>query len=185
MKNNAEFDSLPGTQLSLKNDKTKKIKRVLGIDPGLANPGFGVVDFINGRYRMVSYGCITTKAEDSLGTRLLKIASSLQAVIDEFKPSEASMEELFFAKNVTSAISVAEAKGVCTLVLARNCIPLNEYKPNQIKQAVSGTTKAEKELVQRYVKILLGLETEPKPDHAADALAGAITHLHYTAFKTG
>jgi len=157
-----------------------KIRRVLGIDPGLANTGFGVVDFYNGKYRMVSYGCITTKSDEPLGQRLLKISSNLQKVIDEFKPDEAGMEELFFAKNVTSAISVAEAKGVCTLVLAQNCIPLSEYKPNQIKQAVTGMIKAEKDLVQRYVKILLGLESEPKPDHAADALAASITHIHYS-----
>ncbi|WP_261793771.1 crossover junction endodeoxyribonuclease RuvC [Treponema pectinovorum] len=155
------------------------VRRVLGIDPGLANTGFGIVDYFKGRYRMVSYGCITTKSDESLGTRLLKIASSLQAVIDEFKPLEAGMEELFFVKNVSSGISVAEAKGVCTLVLAQNCIPLSEYKPNQIKQAVTGTARADKALVEKYVKILLGLETEPKPDHAADALAGAITHLHH------
>lgn len=177
-----DFQTLPGSHSTESLNSTvpqKKILRVLGIDPGLANTGFGVVDFVNGRYRMVSYGCITTAPGDSLGIRLLKIASSLQKVIDEFKPSQAGMEELFFARNVTSAISVAEAKGVCTLVLAQNTIPLKEYKPNQIKNAVTGTASADKELVQRYVKILLDLETEPKPDHAADALAAAITHLHY------
>lgn len=174
------FEELPGTIIrTQKNLSSAKKRRVLGIDPGLANTGFGVVDYFNARYRMVSYGCITTKSTDSLSERLLKIASSLQAVIDEFKPDEASMEELFFVKNITSGISVAEAKGVCTLILAQNCIPLCEYKPNQIKQAVTGTTKSDKKIVERYVKILLGLETEPKPDHAADALAGAITHLHY------
>lgn len=174
------FEELPGTVIrSQKNLSSVKRRRVLGIDPGLANTGFGVVDYFNGRYRMVSYGCITTRSTESLSERLLKIASNLQAVIDEFKPDEASMEELFFVKNITSGISVAEAKGVCTLILAQNCIPLSEYKPNQIKQAVTGTTKADKTIVERYVKILLGLETEPKPDHAADALAGAITHLHY------
>lgn len=183
---NKDFESLPGTVLnSQKNSGSaaSKVRRVLGIDPGLANTGFGVVDFANGRYRMVSYGCITTLSTEPLGIRLLKIASRLQAVIDEFKPTEAGMEELFFVKNVSSGISVAEAKGVCTLVLAQNCINLTEYKPNQIKQAVTGTTKADKELVEKYVKILLGLEVEPKPDHAADALACAITHLHYSAVR--
>ena len=157
----------------------KEVRRVLGIDPGLANTGFGVVDYFNGKYRMVSYGCISTKSTESLSQRLLKIASGLQAVIDEFKPGEAAMEELFFVKNISSGISVAEAKGVCTLILAQNAVPLCEYKPNQIKQAVTGTAKADKKLVEQYVKILLGLEVQPKPDHAADALAGAITHLHY------
>ncbi len=176
-----DFNPLPGSQQILKPLTEFSIRRVLGIDPGLANTGFGIVDFINGRYRMVSYGCITTKADEPLGQRLLKIASSLQKVIDEFKPTEASMEELFFVKNVSSGISVAEAKGVCTLIMAQNAITLSEYKPNQIKQAVSGTTKADKKIVEKYVKILLGLETDPKPDHAADALACAITHLHYNS----
>jgi len=175
----SDFSTLPGSQLTSSVDK-KKIRRVLGIDPGLANTGFGVVDYINGRYRMVSYGCITTSADEPHGQRLLKIYSHLCAVIDEFKPDEAGMETLYFARNVTSALSVAEARGVCTLCLAQHCIKLGEYQPNQIKQAVTGTTKADKALVEKYVKILLGLETEPKPDHAADALAGAITHLHYT-----
>ena len=157
-----------------------RVRRVLGIDPGLANTGFGVVDFCEGRYRMVSYGCITTKADQPHGERLLTIYSRLCAVIDEFQPDEAGMETLFFARNVTSAFGVAEARGVVTLCLAQHNIPLGEYKPNQIKQAVTGTAAADKELVERYVKILLGLKTEPKPDHAADALAGAITHLHYS-----
>ncbi len=181
MKGPAEnFGNLPGTKGGTqKNTDFSHVRRVIGIDPGLANTGFGIVDYCNGRYRMVSYGCISTKSSESLSERLLKIASSLQTVINEFKPTEASMEELFFVKNVTSGISVAEAKGVCTLILAQNAIPLCEYKPNQIKQAVTGSTKADKELVEKYVKILLGLEVQPKPDHAADALAGAITHLHY------
>ncbi|MBP5283573.1 MAG: crossover junction endodeoxyribonuclease RuvC [Treponema sp.] len=180
MKATSDFSSLPGTT-SASSDETagKKIKRVLGIDPGLANTGFGVVDFCNGRYRMVSYGCISTKSTLPLGQRLLKIHDDIQLLINEFKPSEACMEELFFVKNVTSGIAVAEAKGIVTLCLEQNKIPLAEYKPNQIKQAVSGTVKADKKTVEQYVKILLGLEKEPKPDHAADALACAITHLHY------
>ena len=158
----------------------RRVRRVLGIDPGLANTGFGVVDFCEGRYRMVSYGCITTKAGQPHGERLLTIYSRLCAVIDEFQPDEAGMETLYFARNVTSALSVAEARGVVTLCLAQHNIKLGEYQPNQIKQAVTGTAAADKELIERYVKILLGLKTEPKPDHAADALAGAITHLHYS-----
>lgn len=174
-----DFSSLPGSQNTIPVDK-KKIKRVLGIDPGLANTGFGVVDFQNGRYRMVSYGCISTKTEEPHGQRLMKIYSNLCAIIDEFQPDEAGMETLYFARNVTSAMGVAEARGVVTLCLAQHGIKLGEYQPNQIKQAVTGTTKADKVLVEKYVKILLGLEVEPKPDHAADALAGAITHLHYS-----
>ncbi|MBQ5997985.1 MAG: crossover junction endodeoxyribonuclease RuvC [Treponema sp.] len=178
MKNeNPVFSALPGTKMksSLNN---KKIRRVLGIDPGLAHTGFGIVDCCNGKYRMVSYGVIETKAEQNHGERLLTIYSRLQKVIDEFCPDEACMEALFFAKNVTSAISVAEAKGVVTLCLAQNVIPLSEYKPNQIKKAVTGTAAADKDLVKKYVQILLNLEKTPEPDHAADALAGAICHIH-------
>lgn len=191
----AKFTSLPGSEkaenlLSSPKDTTasgdrsssrsrSRVRRVLGIDPGLANTGFGVVDFCEGRYRMVSYGCITTKADQPHGERLLTIYSRLCAVIDEFQPDEAGMETLYFARNVSSAMGVAEARGVVTLCLAQHNIKLGEYQPNQIKLAVTGTAAADKELVERYVKILLGLKTQPKPDHAADALAGAITHLHY------
>ena len=186
-----KFTSLPGSEkadntssqnaaVGARSHGMNRVRRVLGIDPGLANTGFGVVDFCDGRYRMVSYGCITTKADQAHGERLLTIYSRLCAVIDEFQPDEAGMETLYFARNVTSALSVAEARGVVTLCLAQHNIKLGEYQPNQIKQAVTGTAAADKELVERYVKILLGLKTEPKPDHAADALAGAITHLHYS-----
>ncbi len=172
-----KFGPLPGS-VNVNEISPKNIRRVIGIDPGLANTGFGIVDFVNGRYRMVSYGCITTNANEPHGERLMKIYSNLCAVIDEFKPTEAGMETLYFAKNVTSAMSVAEARGVVTLCLAQHGIKLGEYQPNQIKQAVTGSTRADKKLVQSYVKLLLGLEVQPKPDHAADALAGAITHIH-------
>ncbi len=171
------FKQLPGTDIT---SSSKKIKRILGIDPGLANTGFGVIDYSCGKYRMVSYGCITTNSTQSHSERLLVIYNRIQAVIDEFRPNEASMEALFFVKNVSSGISVAEAKGVVTLCLAQNVIPLCEYKPNQIKQAVTGSANADKALVEKYVQILLGLKEAPHPDHAADALAGAITHIHYS-----
>lgn len=172
------FCSLPGT-VAARNAGGVKVRRVLGIDPGLANTGFGVIDCCMNKYRMVSYGVIETSGGSTLGERLKVVYSRIQAVIDEFKPEEACMEGLFFARNVTSAINVAEAKGVVTLCLAQNSVPLKEYKPNQIKKAVTGTAAADKELVQKYVQILLNLESRPKPDHAADALACAICHLHY------
>lgn len=158
----------------------KTVRRVLGLDPGLANTGFGVVDFYDGRYHMVSYGVISTNADSPHAERLLTIYNRLCAVIDEFKPTEAGMETLYFAKNAKSAMGVAEARGVLTLCLAQHCIKIGEYTPKQIKQAVTGTASAEKETVERCVKLLLGLETEPKPDHAADALAGAITQLNFS-----
>lgn len=152
-------------------------RRVIGIDPGLAHTGFGVIDAAGGGVSLVGYGVIETAAHESHGLRLRAIYDNLSSVLGEFRPAEAGMEELFFARNVTSALGVAEAKGVATLCLAQNGVPLSLYKPNQIKNAVTGTARADKELVQRYVKILLGLSAVPKPDHAADALAAALTHV--------
>ena len=152
--------------------------RVLGIDPGLAHTGFGIVDFNSGRLSLVSYGVIETSSDDSHEVRLLAIYNRLLAVIDEFRPDHAEMETLFFARNTTSAMAVAEAKGVITLCLAQNSIPVYMYTPNQIKYAVSGTKTAGKETVEHCVQLLLNLKNPPKPDHAADALAGAITHCH-------
>ena len=155
-----------------------KTRRVLGIDPGLANTGWGVIDWNGSKFTLVKYGVIETAASELHGTRLLSIYSGLCAVIDEFRPAEAAMETLYFAKNQTSAMSVAEARGVVSLCLAQHCVALGEYTPNQIKRAVTGSGAADKELVERYVQLLLGLPTPPKPDHAADALAGAITHIN-------
>lgn len=152
--------------------------RIIGIDPGLANTGIGIIDVVNGVPHLVTYGVIETKVEEEKSKRLLFIYENLASIIDEFKPQEASMETLYFARNVTSALSVAEARGVVTLLFAQKKIPLTEYTPNTIKLSVTGTAAADKKLVEQYVKILLHLEKEPKPDHAADALAGAITHLN-------
>ena len=163
----------------------KKVRRILGIDPGLANTGFGVIDFYKGRYKMVSYGTISTSADSPRTERLLAIYNRLCAVIDEFRPTEAGMETLYFVKNISSAMGVAESRGVVTLCLAQHDILLGEYTPRQIKQAVSGTATADKALVERCVKILLALEVEPKPDHAADALAAALTHVHFSPFSAG
>lgn len=157
--------------------------RVIGIDPGLASTGWGVIDYAQNRFSLVGYGVIETPSSEIHGVRLLKIFNSLNSIIDEFSPNESAMETLYFAKNVTSAMGVSEARGVATLSLAIRGIPLGEYKPNQIKQAVTGTATADKALVERCVKMLLGLETEPKPDHAADALAGAITHVNFNALS--
>ncbi len=155
-----------------------EVRRVLGIDPGLASTGWGIIDYSNNRFRLVKYGVIETPSRETHSTRLLSIYNDLFSVIDEFRPTEAGMETLYFAKNVSSAMGVAEARGVVTLCLAQNNIPLGEYTPNQIKQSVTGTAAADKALVEKYVKLLLGLAVEPKPDHAADALAGAITHIN-------
>ncbi len=160
-----------------------KKRRVIGIDPGLAHTGFGVVDAVGNNIRLVSYGVIETSSEEEHGIRLLAIYNRLVAVLQEFNPQESSMEELYFARNVSSALWVAEAKGVVTMSLAQYAIPLKMYRPNQIKYAVTGTKTADKKTVEQYVKILLNLETEPKPDHAADALAVAITHIFSTQMQ--
>lgn len=174
-----DFSFFPGnTSFSQQQTQKTHIKRILGIDPGLASTGWGIIDVIGNRYRLVKYGVIETSSEANHGERLLEIYNRLQIVINEFKPTEAGMETLYFAKNVTSALCVAEARGVVTLCLSQNCVKLGEYTPKTIKQSVTGTANADKKLVQQYVKLLLGLEVEPKPDHAADALAAAITHIH-------
>lgn len=179
------FHSLPGTvEAGARSSgffvSGNGVRRVLGIDPGLASTGYGIVECCENRYRMVSYGVVSTKPDEVHGQRLLAIYSRITAVIQEFSPSEAAMETLYFAKNVTSAMSVAEARGVVTLCLAQNCVPLGEYTPKTIKQSVTGTASSGKEAVQEYIRLLLGLSSPPTPDHAADALAAAITHLHMT-----
>lgn len=153
---------------------------ILGIDPGLASTGWGIIDSDGTRFRLISYGCIETDSKQNHSLRLLEIYNKILAVINEFNPDQASMETLYFAKNVTSALGVSEARGVVSLCLAQNAIPLTEYSPNTIKQSVSGTATADKSLVQRCVKMLLGLQEIPKPDHAADAIAAAITHVNST-----
>ncbi|MBR1912115.1 MAG: crossover junction endodeoxyribonuclease RuvC [Treponema sp.] len=156
----------------------RNIKRVIGIDPGLAHTGFGIVDYYRGKIALVSYGVIETPSDEDHSIRLLSIYNRLLSVIEEFNPDEAEMETLYFSRNSSSALAVAEAKGVITLCLAQQAIPLFTYTPNQIKASVTGTASANKKTIEQYVKILLNLSVEPKPDHAADALAGAITHIH-------
>lgn len=154
------------------------VKRIMGIDPGLAHTGFGVIDFCAGKIKLVSYGVIETSAQDSHEIRLLSIYNRLEAVVKEFAPDEAELETLYFSRNSSSALAVAEAKGVATLCLAKLGIPVFMYTPNQIKNAVTGSASSDKDVVGRYVQILLNLNEVPHPDHAADALAGAITHAH-------
>jgi len=148
--------------------------RILGIDPGLASVGFGVLESSRGRLRHLDHGCITTSKDDSTALRLNSIFEEICALIKKWEPTTAGMESLYFWKNVSSALPVAEAKGVIRLAFARSSVELEEYSPTAIKQAVTGSARAEKEQVQEMVRILLGLESRPKPDHAADALAAAI-----------
>jgi len=148
--------------------------RVLGFDPGLANTGWGIIDADTSRLIPVAYGSITTPARLSSGERLNMIFDKSAALIEKFKPQIAGIENLFFAKNVTSALPVAQAKGVLLLALYRAGIEAEEYTPQQIKQSITGSGRAEKNQVQELMKLLLGLREIPKPDHAADALGAAV-----------
>ena len=149
---------------------------VLGIDPGLATLGWGVVEAEGGRQRMVAYGCILTTPKQRLPERLLQIREEMQALLTLYQPDEVAFEELFFAKNVTTAFTVGAARGVSIAACAAYTLNLFEYTPMQVKQAVAGYGGADKTQVQQMVKLLLHMEKIAKPDDAADALAIALTH---------
>jgi crossover junction endodeoxyribonuclease RuvC len=150
---------------------------VLGIDPGIATTGFGIVRCEGGALECVAFGAIRTSG-DSLPPRLQQLHRELLALITTYRPTEGSVEELFFARNARTALSVGHARGVILLALAEAQVPTYEYTPLQVKQAITGYGRADKPQVQQMVRVLLGLETIPKPDDAADALAIAICHAH-------
>lgn len=151
--------------------------RILGIDPGTGILGFGVIDVSQGgAYTMVTAGVVTTPAHTPLDERLEDIFDSLNEIIAETKPDSVSIEKLFFARNVTTAMSVSHARGVAMLCARKARLPIGEYTPLQIKQTLTGYGKADKKQVQEMVRLQLGLKTVPRPDDAADALAAAITH---------
>lgn len=152
--------------------------RVLGIDPGLARLGFGVVDVVGSKLHCVAYGCIETQAHTPLVERLQTIFHGLTELLTTHRPDVMAVEELFFNRNTTTAFTVAEARGVALLAAAEHHISLAEYTPMQVKQAVTGYGRADKAQMQQMVKVLLGLAHLPKPDDAADALGVAITHGH-------
>ena len=148
---------------------------ILGIDPGYAIIGYGVIDTTKSNM-VLDYGAITTPKEDSLPIRLEAIESSLKFLFDKFKPDVVAIEELFYIKNQKTVIQVAQARGVIMLACQKYCGNIYEYTPLQIKQALTGQGRAEKAQVQYMVKAILGLNSIPKPDDAADALAVAICH---------
>jgi crossover junction endodeoxyribonuclease RuvC len=154
------------------------MRTVIGIDPGLASTGWGVVRFDGSRFLHVGHGVVTTDPGTPLPERLLSIHTQISRIIASHHPSEAGVEDLYFSKNATSAIHVAQARGVVILALAQRGIPVGTYSPQQVKQAVIGRGKAAKDQVQRLVGVVLGLEEIPGPDHAADALAVAICHAN-------
>lgn len=149
---------------------------LLGVDPGLANTGWGVVARREGQYRALAYGCIHTSANIATNVRLKQIYDELLAVIDRFHPTELGIESIFFGANTQSAFATGQAKGAILVACATRGLTVEEYTPMQIKQSVVGTGAATKEQVQFMVQSVLKLDHTPKPDHAADALAAAVCH---------
>ena len=159
--------------------------RIIGVDPGLASTGWGVVESSSGgRLRYIAHGCIETRAETPRGERLAFIYTSFLEVVKAYNPSAAAMENLYFGKNISSAMTVAEARGVLLLALTSQGLRVEELTPNAIKKAVVGVTRADKKQIQEMVRFILGLGEIPKPDHAADALGAAICAAHTCATHT-
>lgn len=151
---------------------------ILGIDPGLANTGWGIVEERRGEVRCRAYGCIQTSSGSDLAVRLRHIADDLTAVVERYRPQEAAVEGVYFGANVRSAIPTAHARGAALVAISLCGVEVGEYTPMQIKQAVVGTGAADKRQVTYMVRNLLMLDHDPKPDHAADALACAICHAN-------
>ncbi|NIO70527.1 MAG: crossover junction endodeoxyribonuclease RuvC [Anaerolineae bacterium] len=151
---------------------------VLGIDPGTAITGYGLVKGEGDDLTLVAYGAITTSSDWPLPERLQRIYRELTALIEDQQPTAAAVEELFFSKNVRTALSVGQARGVALLAAANAGLPIHEYTPLQVKQAIAGYGRATKDQVQQMVRMLLALDSVPQPDDAADAIAVAICHIH-------
>lgn len=156
---------------------------ILGIDPGIASTGYGILEFTNSRFKVKEYGCIKTKPNLSIEKRLQKIYTKINELITEHQPQQLVIEELFMGANTKTAIVVGQARGVALLAAANHDLEAFEYTPLQVKQAVSGYGRAEKEQIQYMIKLILELSKEPKPDDAADALALAVCHAHSHKLK--
>ena len=152
--------------------------RILGIDPGYAIVGYGIVDYEANRFKVVDYGAVTTQAHTPFDLRLQTIYNGLSCLIEKYSPDAMSIEKLFFNTNTTTAIDVAQARGVITLAAAQGGLDIAEYTPLQVKQSVVGYGRAEKKQVQEMTRLMLNLKSVPKPDDTADALALAICHAH-------
>ncbi len=152
--------------------------RIIGIDPGYAIVGYGVIDYIGNKFKIVEYGAITTESNQNMNERFKSIHDDLNTIIERTNPEFLAIEELFFNSNQKTAINVAQARGVLLLSALNHGISIHEYTPLQVKQAVVGYGRAEKKQVQLLVKSILGLEKVPKPDDTADALAIAVCHAH-------
>jgi crossover junction endodeoxyribonuclease RuvC len=152
---------------------------VIGIDPGLAIVGYGVLERRDYRHVALAYDCITTSGKEmNTPERLLHIYDRVCALLDQYRPQYVAMEKLFFSKNITSAMNVSEARGVILLAAQQRGIPVTEYTPNQVKQAITGSGKADKRQMQDMIKRLLDLPEIPRPDDVADGLSIALCHMH-------
>lgn len=152
--------------------------RIIGIDPGYAIVGFGIIEYNKASFSTVQYGAITTPADMDFNSRLKVIYDDLSSILDSFKPDFLAIEKLYFTSNQKTAIAVAEARGVTLLAARQRDIPIYEYTPLQVKQSVTGYGKAIKKQVQEMTKRILNLPEIPKPDDTADALAIAVCHAH-------
>ncbi len=157
---------------------------VLGIDPGTATTGYGIIsDAADGSLKALDFGVITTPPDQSMPERLLQLNRRLKEIVLLHRPETSAVEKLFFSKNVTTAIAVGQARGVILMTLAETGLGVAEYTPMEIKQAIAGFGGADKQQVQQMVRALLGLKDIPRPDDAADALAIAICHFHSAAYR--
>ena len=150
----------------------------MGIDPGFAITGYGIIEYNNNKFKVLDYGAITTESDLKLSERLLVLNNRLEELIALYNPDVVSIEELFFNKNIKTALNVGHGRGVVLLVAAKNNKEIFEYTPLQVKQSVVGYGRAQKPQIQQMVKMILNLEKIPKPDDVADALAVAICHAH-------
>lgn len=151
---------------------------IVGIDPGLAISGYGVLNYIGNKFEVIDYGAVTTESKEEFPRRLKIIYDSYIELFKLYKPEAVAIEELFYNKNVKTAIAIAEARGVHLLAAENSGISLYEYTPLQIKQGIVGYGRAEKKQIQEMVKVILHLDSIPKPDDVADGLAAAICHAH-------
>ena len=151
---------------------------ILGIDPGLATLGYGVIEADRGNYKMIQFGTVTTPAGQSMPIRLRAIYQGVSQLMDIYQPDDVAFEELFFSKNITTGMAVSAARGVALVAVANRTENLYEYTPMQIKQAVTGYGGADKHQVQHMVKLLLHMQEIARPDDAADAIAVALTHAN-------
>lgn len=156
---------------------------ILGIDPGIAIVGYGIIEYSGNKFKDIDYGAITTSPDLCFPERLKIVYDELTELLEKYEPDAVAIEELFFNKNVKTAINVGQARGVQLLSVVNKGIPLYEYTPLQVKQGVVGYGRADKKQVQEMIKVILNLDKVPKPDDVADALAVAVCHAHSGSFN--